>query len=53
MRLDAIVDRLTTSAPDKGRTRVEVGEPLASAEPSPMKRHRFASRGRTLSRAIG
>jgi predicted N-acetyltransferase YhbS len=49
---DAIVDGLAGSARNKGCTRVEVGEPLATAEPSLLKRHRFASRGRTLSRAI-
>ena len=51
--VDAIVDGLASSARNKGCTRVEVGEPLATAEPSLWKRHRFASRGRTLSRSIG
>jgi hypothetical protein len=50
--VDAIVDGLVSSARNKGCTRVEVGEPLATAEPSLQKRHRFASRGRTLSRSI-
>jgi hypothetical protein len=50
---DEIVEHLATSARNKGCTRVEVSEPLASAEPSLWKRHRFASRGRTLGRAIG
>jgi hypothetical protein len=49
---DEIVEHLATSARNKGCTRVEVSEPLASAEPSLWKRHRFASRGRTLGRAI-
>ncbi len=50
---DEIVEHLATSARNKGCTRVEVAEPLASAEPSLWKRHRFASRGRTLGRSIG
>ena len=50
---DAIVEHLATSARNKGCTRVEVAEPLASAEPSLWKRLRFASRGRTLGRTIG
>jgi hypothetical protein len=49
---DEIVEQLATSARNKGCTRVEVTEPLASAEPSLWKRHRFASRGRTLGRVI-
>jgi hypothetical protein len=50
---DDLVEHLAGSARNKGCTRVEVSEPLASAEPSLWKRHRFASRGRTLGRAIG
>jgi len=50
---DEIVEQLATSARNKGCTRVEVNEPLASAEPSLWKRHRFASRGRTLGRPLG
>lgn len=50
---DAIVEHLATSARNKGCTRVEVSEPLASAEPSLWKRLGFASRGRTLGRSIG
>ncbi|MGI8999631.1 MAG: GNAT family N-acetyltransferase [Candidatus Limnocylindria bacterium] len=50
---DAIVEHLATSARNKGCTRVEVPEPLASAEPSLWKRLGFASRGRTLGRNIG
>ena len=50
---DAIVEHLATSARNKGCTRVEVSEPLASAEPSLWKRLGFASRGRTLGRNTG
>jgi hypothetical protein len=50
---DYIVEHLVTSARNKGCTRVEVTEPLATAEPSLWKRHRFASRGRTLGRSTG
>jgi hypothetical protein len=50
---DGIVEHLATSARNKGCTRVEVSEPLASAEPSLWKRLGFASRGRTLGRTIG
>jgi len=49
---DEIVEHLATSARNKGCTRVEVAEPLASAEPSLWKRLGFASRGRTLGRII-
>jgi hypothetical protein len=49
---DDLVEHLAASARNKGCTRVEVSEPLASAEPSLWKRHRFASRGRTLGRSI-
>ncbi|MEO5985976.1 MAG: GNAT family N-acetyltransferase [Candidatus Limnocylindria bacterium] len=49
---DEIVEHLATSARNKGCTRVEVTEPLASAEPSLWKRMGFASRGRTLGRSI-
>jgi hypothetical protein len=49
---DEIVEQLATSARNKGCTRVEVNEPLATAEPSLWKRHRFASRGRTLGRTL-
>lgn len=50
---DDLVEHLATSAKNKGCTRVEVSEPLASAEPSLWKRLGFASRGRTLGRSIG
>jgi len=49
---DALVEHLATSARNKGCTRVEVSEPLASAEPSLWKRLRFASRGKTLGRPM-
>ena len=49
---DALVEHLATSARNKGCTRVEVSEPLVSAEPSLWKRQRFASRGRTLGRTF-
>jgi Acetyltransferase (GNAT) family len=50
---DTIVEHLATSARHKGCTRVEVSEPLATAEPSRWKRLGFASRGRTLGRQVG
>jgi N-acetylglutamate synthase-like GNAT family acetyltransferase len=50
---DSIVEHLAASARNKGCTRVEVSEPVASAEPSRWKRLGFASRGRTLSRPLG
>lgn len=50
---DALVEHLATSARNKGCTRVEVAEPLASAEPSLWERQRFASRGETLGREVG
>lgn len=50
---DEIVAHLATSARNKGCTRVEVSEPLASAEPSLWKRLGFASRGRTLAQSLG
>jgi hypothetical protein len=50
---DEIVEHLATSARNKGCTRVEVTDPLATAEPSLWKRLGFASRGRTLGRTFG
>lgn len=50
---DEIVEHLATSARNKGCTRVEVTDPLATAEPSLWKRLGFASRGRTLGRSLG
>ena len=49
---DGIVEQLAASARNKGCTRVEVTDPLASAEPSLWKRLGFASRGKTLERSI-
>lgn len=49
---DELVAQLSASARNKGCTRVEVAEPLASAEPSLWKRQGFASRGRTLGRQL-
>jgi N-acetylglutamate synthase-like GNAT family acetyltransferase len=51
--IDHLVEHLVASARNKGCARVEVAEPLASAEPALWKRVGFASRGPTLSRAIG
>ncbi len=48
-----LVEHLAASARNKGCTRVEVAEPLASAEPTLWRRVGFASRGRVLGRAIG
>ena len=50
---DEIIEALASSARNKGCTRVEVTEPLASAEPSLWKRLGFASHGRTLGRSVG
>jgi hypothetical protein len=50
---DEIVEHLAASARNKGCTRVEVAEPLASAELALWKRAGFASSGRTLSRSVG
>jgi hypothetical protein len=48
----SIIEHLITSARNKGCTRVEVTDPLASAEPSLLKQAGFAKRGALLSRAI-
>jgi hypothetical protein len=50
---DQLVGHLAASARNKGCTRVEVIEPLASAEPALWKRNGFASQGKSLSRATG
>lgn len=50
---DQVVEHLVASARNKGCIRVEVAEPLATAEPSLWKRLGFASRGRTLGREVG
>ena len=49
----SILEHLVTSARNKGCTRVEVTDPLASAEPSLLKQAGFAKRGVLQSRAIG
>lgn len=49
---DEIIEALASSARNKGCTRVEVTEPLATAEPSLWERHRFASHGQTLGRSL-
>jgi hypothetical protein len=49
---DEIIEALAGSARNKGCTRVEVNQPLASAEPSLWKRHRFASLGTSVGRSL-
>jgi hypothetical protein len=49
----SIIEQLISSARNKGCTRVEVTDPLASAEPSLLAEAGFANRGALLSRAIG
>lgn len=49
----SILEQLVTSARNKGCTRVEVSDPLVSAEPALLKQAGFAKRGVLLSRAIG
>jgi hypothetical protein len=49
----SIVEHLVVSARNKGCTRVEVTDPLATAEPALLKRAGFARRGALLSRAAG
>ena len=49
----SIVEHLVVSARNKGCTRVDVTDPLATAEPALMKRAGFARRGALLSRAVG
>ncbi len=51
--LGSILEHLIASAHNKGCTRVEATDPLASAEPSLLKQAGFAKRGALLSRAIG
>lgn len=46
----SLVEHLVRSARNKGCTRVEVTEPLVSAEPALWKRAGFASQGRLLGR---
>jgi acetyltransferase (GNAT) family protein len=49
----SIIEHLVVSARNKGCTRVEVTDPLATAEPALLKRAGFATRGALLSRAAG
>ena len=49
----SIVEQLVVSARNKGCTRVDVTDPLATAEPALWKRAGFARRGALLSRATG
>ena len=49
----SIIEHLVASAHNKGCTRVDVTDPLATAEPALMKRAGFARRGALLSRAAG
>ena len=49
----SIAEHLVVSARNKGCTRVDVTDPLASAEPALLKRAGFGRRGALLSRAIG
>jgi hypothetical protein len=48
-----MLDQLIASARNKGCSRVDVIDPLASAEPALLERAGFESRGALLSRAIG
>jgi hypothetical protein len=50
--LSSMLEHLVASAHNKGCMRVEVADPLASAEPSLLKQAGFAKRGALLSRAI-
>lgn len=49
----SILEQLVGSARNKGCTRVEVTDPLATAEPALWERGGFAKRGTLLSRAVG
>jgi Acetyltransferase (GNAT) family len=49
----SIVEHLIASARNKGCTRVDVTDPLATAEPALLKHAGFARRGALLSRAAG
>jgi hypothetical protein len=48
-----VLEHLIASARNKGCSRVEVTDPLASAEPALLERNGFRPRGVLLSRAIG
>ena len=49
----SIIEQLVTSARNKGCSRVEVVDPLASAEAPLLNAAGFAGQGTLLSRAIG
>jgi N-acetylglutamate synthase-like GNAT family acetyltransferase len=49
----SLIEHLVVSARNKGCTRVDVTDPLATAEPALLKRAGFARRGALLSRATG
>ena len=49
----SIIEHLVVSARNKGCTRVDVTDPLATAEPALLKRAGFARRGALLSRDAG
>ena len=48
-----MLDQLITSARNKGCSRVEITDPLASAEPALLEQAGFERRGALMSRAIG
>jgi hypothetical protein len=48
-----MLDQLITSARNKGCSRVEITDPLASAEPALIEQAGFVRRGALMSRAIG
>ncbi len=48
-----MLDQLITSARNKGCSRVEITDPLASAEPALLEHAGFEQRGALMSRAIG
>jgi hypothetical protein len=49
----SVIENLVGSAKNKGCARVEVTDPLASAEPDLLESSGFERRGALLSRAIG
>ncbi len=48
-----MLDQLITSARNKGCSRVEITDPLASAEPALLEQAGFERRGALMSRAVG
>ena len=48
-----MLDQLIVSARNKGCSRVDITDPLASAEPALLERAGFERRGALMSRAIG